>query len=163
MPNENVLADDFARSAGVPTHILQTKCQRAAELLSAGIKNGCAVTVIAFYKDISATGWGFASSLPDHDAVLLTIEATIARKCGAPLLPRDPNIWLPVDADVKVMAELCRDALPFSCGFVLLLGAGVDSVYASFEEAPRMLDFLSHVVLPQFKAQQAVSRQPESA
>jgi hypothetical protein len=143
-------------------HILQTKCQRAAETLSRAIKNGCAVTLIAFYKEVSATGWGFASSLPDHEAVMLTIEATIARKCGAPLPSTDPDIWLPDSEHVKKLAAQARDALPFSCGFVLILGAGVDSVYASFEEAPRMLEFLSHLVLPTFKAQQSVTPQPEA-
>jgi hypothetical protein len=145
------------------THILQTKCQRAAEALSLTIQNRCAVTLIAFYKDVSATGWGFASSLPDHEAVMLTLEATIARKCGAPLPSTNPDIWLPDSEQVKKLAEQARDALPFSCGFVLVFGAGVDSVYASFEEAPRMLEFLSHLVLPTFKAQQSVTPQTEAA
>ena len=139
------------------TNILQTKCLRAVEMLSKGIKNGCAVTLIAFYKDVSATGWGFASSLPNHEELILTLEATIARKCGAPLPPSSPDVWLPGDADVRFMTAQCREALPFSCGFILLLGAGVDSVYASFEEAPRVLEFLSHLVLPTFKAQQTLA------
>jgi hypothetical protein len=151
MPNENT------------THILQTKCKLAAELLSAGIKHRCAVTLITFYKDVSATGWGFASALPDHESVILTLEATIARKCGAPLPSTNPDIWLPDTEQVKKLADQARNALPFSCGFVLILGAGVDSCYASFEEAPRMLEFLSHLVLPTFKAQQSVTPQPESA
>ncbi len=145
------------------THILQTKCARAAEAVSVAIKHGCAVTLITFYKNVSATGWGFASALPDHESVILTLEATIARKCGAPLPSSNPDIWLPDTEHVKKLTEQARDALPFSCGFVLILGAGVDSVYASFEEAPRMLEFLSHLVLPTFKAQQSVTPQPESA
>jgi hypothetical protein len=145
MPNEN------------PTHILQTKCQRAAGDLSAGIKHRCAVTLIAFYKEVSATGWGYASALPDLESIVLTLEATIAKKCGAPLPPRDTSTWLPATEQVKQLAAQAREALPFSCGFVLIFGAGVDSVYASFEEAPRMLEFLSHLVLPTFKAQQSLA------
>ena len=144
------------------THILQTKCQRAAEAISTKIKNGCSVTLIAFYKQVSATGWGFASSLPDHEAIILTLEATVARRCGAPLPTSSPDVWLPVGEDVGRLAEFARDLLPFSCGFVLILGAGVDSVYASFEEAPRMLEFLRKLVIPTFKAQQAVAPQPEA-
>ncbi len=146
-----------------PTHILQTKCQRAAEALSSSTSARCAITLIAFYKEVSATGWGFASALPDLESVVLTLEAVVSRGCGAPLPPRAPDVWLPDTEQVKRLSELARDALPFSCGFVLILGAGVDSVYASFEEAPRMLEFLSHLVLPTFKAQQAVAPQPEAA
>lgn len=143
------------------THILQTKCQRAAETLSAGIKHRCPVTLVAFYKEISATGWGFATSL-DVEALVLTLEATVSRKCGAPLPPKDSDVWLPDTAGVKALVWQARDALPFSCGFILLLGAGVDSTYASFEEAPRMVEFMSHVVLPQLKAGQVAAPVPEA-
>jgi hypothetical protein len=140
------------------THILERKCQTAALAVSTSIQHRCAVTVISFYKAILANGWGFASPLAAGD-VITTIEATVARKCGAPLPPKDPDVWLPDTSQVKQLAEQCRDALPFSCGFILIIGAGVDSVYASFEEAPRMLEFMSHVVLPALKAQQLVALQ----
>ncbi len=143
------------------THILQRKCQQAALAVSTTIQHRCSVTLIAFYKQVMATGWGFASSLSADDLVL-TLEATVARKCGAPLPPKDPEVWLPDVARVKELAEQCRDALPFSCGFILIVGAGVDSTYASFEESQRMLDFMSHLVLPQLKAQQSVAQQPEA-
>jgi len=139
------------------THILQRKCQKAALGVSTTIKHRCPVTLIAFYKKVMATGWGFASALSADD-LIQTVEATIARKCGAPLPPKDPEVWLPDTPQVKELAEQCRDALPFSCGFILIVGAGVDSTYASFEEAPRMLEFMSHLVLPQLRAQLTVSQ-----
>lgn len=142
------------------THILQRKCQQAALAVSTSIQHRCAVTVIAFYKAILANGWGFASPLAAED-LITTVEATVSRKCGAPLPPKDPEVWLPDTAQVKQLAEQCRDALPFSCGFILVLGAGVDSVYVSFEEASRMLEFMSHVALPALKAQQSVAPQKE--
>jgi hypothetical protein len=145
------------------THILQTKCERTAGAVSFAIQHRCAVTLIAFYKAIAAPGWGFASALPDHEAVILTLQATIARKCGAPLPPKDPEAWLPDSEQVKHLADQCRDGLPFSCGFILIFGAGVDSTYASFEEAPRMVDFMSHLVLPQLRAQQAELQHPKVA
>lgn len=139
------------------THILQTKCQRGALAVSTSIKHRSNVTLIAFYKQVMATGWGFASSL-DAESLVFTLDATVARKCGAPLPPKNSEVWLPDSQQVKQLAEQARDALPFSCGFILIIGAGVDSIYASFEEAPRMLEFMSHIVLPQLRAQQAVTQ-----
>lgn len=139
------------------THILQTKCQRGALAISTSIKHRCNVTLIAFYKQVMATGWGYASSLSAEDLVT-TLEATIAKKCGAPLPPRDSSVWLPDTPLVKQLSEQARNALPFSCGFIFIIGAGVDSIYASFEEAPRMLEFMSHLVLPQLRAQLTVSQ-----
>lgn len=149
--------------ANEPSHILQRKCEAAASSVSALINHRCPVTVIGFYKQILANGWGISSSLPSYDDVILTLEATVSKKCGAPLSPRDTAVWQPDTPLVKHLAEQCRDALPFSCGFILIFGGGVDSVYASFEEAPRMVEFMSLVVVPQLKAQQAVTPVPEES
>lgn len=143
--------------------MLQTLCERAAAALSEGIKHRCQVTLLAYYKNVAAIGMGFASSLPDHEAVAITIEATVSRACGAPLPPRNPAVWLPDDAALPALGEHCRDLLPFSCGFVLIFGAGHNSTCTTFEEQGHMSDFLAHVALPQFQARQAVAPLPESA
>jgi hypothetical protein len=137
------------------THILQRKCQQAALALSTSINHRCQITLLAFYKNVAAVGLGFASSLPDHEAVAITIEATVARSCGAPLPPRNPDLWLPADTELPELAEQCRDLLPFSCGFVLIFGAGHNSCCTTFEEIEHMRGFLTHIALPQFQRQPA--------
>jgi hypothetical protein len=141
--------------------MLQTLCERAAVKLSETIDHRCAVTLFAFYKSVGAIGNAFASSLPDREAIALTIDATVSRSCGAPLPPLDPEAFVPTDDAVARLGEQCRDLLPFHSGFVLILGAGVDSACTSFEELDHMRNFLTHIALPQFQIEPAAALSTE--
>jgi hypothetical protein len=143
--------------------ILQVLCERAAAKLSETIEHRCAVTLFAFYKNVGAIGNAFASSLPDRESIALTIDATVSRSCGAPLPPLDPEAFVPADDLVTRLGEQCRDLLPFHSGFVLIVGAGVDSACTSFEDLEHMRSFLVHIALPQFKEREAVAPLPEGS
>jgi hypothetical protein len=131
--------------------MLQTLCDRAALKISEAIQHRSAVTLFAYHKHVGAVGFAIASSLPDAEAIALTIEATVSRSCGAPLPQGDPEVYVPDDSEVSKLGEQCRELLPFHSGFVLIVGAGVDSTCTTFEELEHMRSFLTHIALPQFK------------
>ena len=143
-------------------NILQVKCDRAALAVSERIGHRCAVTVISFYKQVSAEGWGFASSLPDAEAIMITLETVVAGWCGAPLPARNPRAWLPDAATVKELGAGCRDQLPLSCGLILVFGSGVDTRYFSSEDDAQMSNYIAHWLIPCFKQRLSESaQQPE--
>lgn len=132
-------------------HILQVKCDRAAFDVSERIGHRCAVTVIGFYKQVTAQGWGFASSLPDAEAIVITLEAVVAGWCGATLPARTQSYWLPDEKQVRELGAWCRDQLPLSCGLILVFGAGVNTRYFSSEEDAQMSNYIAHWLIPCFK------------
>ncbi len=138
------------------THILQAKVDKATHELAKRVEGKCHVTLVAFYNGVSVGGVGFCTNL-DLDALITTVEARIVRWCGAPLLEPDPDIWVPGEAQLKALAEYCRDELPLSCAFGLFCGAGVDHVFASYVQREDMLVFFHETLLPQLRARQVVT------
>ncbi len=144
------------------THILQAKVDKAAHELAKLVEGRCHVTLVAFYNGVSVGGVGFSTNL-DLDSLILTVEARIARWCNAPLPAGDTFSWVPGVEQLAALGELCRQELPFSAAFALICGAGVDQVIAgSVTPLSDLLPFFSDVLLPQLKARQAVSPQPEA-
>jgi hypothetical protein len=131
--------------------MLQTLCERAAAKLSENVRHLCPVTLLAFYRNVGALGNAFASSLPNREAIVQTIEATVSRSCGAQVADPDPDVFLPSDEELPWLGEHCRDLMPLSCGFVLIFGSGSNSSCTTYEDLNRMRDFLTHIALPQFK------------
>jgi hypothetical protein len=165
MPNENILADDFARATPVPAHILQAMAEKVAGALWQRIRGACPVTIIAFYGDsVRADGTAFVTTLTLNDLVS-TVEASVVQleHEGSVPLGTDPEAWLPDLRQAAEMAQLCRDALPFSVCFALIFGRGHDQSYSSYVSREAMLHHLSKVALPHFRARQAVAPFPESA
>lgn len=144
------------------THILQAKVDRIAHEIAKRLEGKCHVTLVAFYNGVSVGGVGFCSNL-DLDSLVATVEARITRWCGAPLPELDPELWVPGEVELKALAEYCRDELPLACAFGLFCGAGVDHVFASYLTREDFLEFLHKTLLPQLKAQQAVTPQPGTA
>lgn len=139
---------------------LQVKCDRVAPAISERIGHRCKVTLIAFYKQIAARGWAFATSLPDLEATAITLEAVVAGWCGAMLPPRNAGCWLPHEQQVKDLGELCREQLPFSCGYILVFGVGVDTRATSSEPDDVVSNLLAHMFIPAMQERLQESAQP---
>lgn len=147
------------------THIVQAKSEKIAAALWERIGGRCPVTLIAFYgENVRADGTAFVTTLTLNELVS-TVEATVVQleHEGSVPLGTDEEAWLPDLGQVTEMAELCRDALPFSVCFALIFGRGHDQSYSSYVSREAMLHHLSKVALPHFKARQAVAPLPEPA
>lgn len=127
---------------------LQVKCDRVAPAVSELIGHRCQLTLIAFYKQIAARGWAYATSLPDLESAAITLEAVVSERCGAPRPPRNAERWLPDAEQVKTSGDHCREQLPFSCGFILVFGAGVDTRWVSSEDDEVVSNLLAHMFVP---------------
>lgn len=146
------------------THILQAMVEKVASALWQRIGGRCPVTLIAFYGENTRTdGTAFITTLVLNELVS-TVEATVVQleyEGGVPL-GTDGDAWLPDLSQTTAMAELCREALPFSVCFALIFGRGHDQSYSSYLDRTAMIHHLSKVALPHFRARQTIAPQRDA-
>jgi hypothetical protein len=146
----------------VTSHILEAKCQKVATEVWNQVVGRCPVTLIAYYgANARSDGTTFVTTLQRAE-LIATLEVLLARWAGEPS-DRDPLVWLPAGKQLVELTDLVRTGLPFSVGSAILFGSGKDMVCATYASRDDVRKAIEGVLLPQLRAQQVVTVQPEAS
>lgn len=141
--------------------ILQAKLEQAAHVVWESINGRCAVSLIACYgEDSSGDGCSFVTTL-SLEQFAGSIEFVLLKWRSEEPIPRDAAVWVPDTFQLKQLADVVRDALPFAAVSAILFASGSNVLYVSFAQRAEMQHFIEQRLLPHLKARQAVTPQPE--